>query len=89
MDETKKETLVDQIGVVWFWVCSTRFSLPLMEMTPEVSLRGMSLFATHTMGGSVIGYTKFQPNGDWNCQGLKTQAQRFFGLRVEVDRHHP
>jgi hypothetical protein len=46
-DET--EAFVDQIGVLRFLLLRTRFPRPLMERTPVVSLRGLSLFATHTM----------------------------------------
>lgn len=37
--------LLRLIGLLWRW--STRFPW-LMERTPEVSFRGVSLFATHT-----------------------------------------
>ena len=50
----QKETLVDQRGMVLFWVCSSRFPFPLMERTPKVSLRGLFMFATHTTVCSVI-----------------------------------
>lgn len=47
------ETLEDQTGLRLLLLWSTRFPF-LMERTDELSLRGVSLFATHTMVCSEI-----------------------------------